>query len=393
VEDRGGSGNGIAMIGAERAGTRLAIGLMSGTSLDGIDAALVESDGESRVETGAFVSTPYDKEMRARLRAALGPVEGTASFEALERDLTERHADVVATLLHESGLSPGDVDVIGFHGQTIFHDPERGRTWQLGDGALLARLTGIDVVNDFRSADMAAGGQGAPFASLYHVALVRSAGLTGPVAVLNVGGVANVTFIGDGEEVLAFDTGPGNAFIDDWVRARTPQPFDESGAIAARGAVDTDVLNELLAASYFRLAPPKSLDRNAFDLAPVADLGLEDGAATLTAFTAGAIARSLEHLPRTPKRWLVTGGGRHNPTLMEGLRQMLGVPVDPVEAVGWRGDALEAEAFAYLAVRSLRGLPLSLPSTTGASRPVTGGKLHPARRSRPRETARSSQST
>jgi anhydro-N-acetylmuramic acid kinase len=274
-------------------------------------------------------------------------------------------------------MSAAQVTVAGFHGQTILHEPEAGRTRQLGDGALLAAETGLDVICDFRGRDMAEGGQGAPFAPLYHAAL--AADLEKPLAVLNLGGVGNLTWIGpEDDAILAFDTGPGNALIDDWAERHLGRPIDEDGALARAGTVDEAALSRLLADPYFELVPPKSLDRDAFDSAPLGGLAPADGAATLTAFTAAAVAAARAHLPASPKRWLVTGGGRHNPALMAALAGRLAVPVEPVEAVGWQGDALEAQAFAYLALRSLDGLPLSLPGTTGVAKPTTGGVLHRA---------------
>ncbi len=352
----------------------LAVGLMSGTSRDGIDAALLRSDGEAVVEPVAFLGIPYDPDFRARLADA---ATGAADAAEVERALTERHAAAVEALLAHHGVRREAVRVVGFHGHTLHHDPARRRTWQIGDGALSARLTGIDTVNDFRAADVQAGGQGAPLAPLYHAA--RTAGLERPLAVLNLGGVGNVTWLGpEAQDILAFDTGPGNALLDDLVLRRTGRSFDEDGALAAAGRVAPDVLAELLNHPFFDLPPPKSLDRDAFDPAPVARLATEDAAATLAAFTAHAVARAVPHLPAPPRRWLVAGGGRRNPVLLDKLRQALEVPVEPVEAVGWNGDAIEAEAFAYLALRSLRGLPLSLPATTGVPAPMPGGQHHPA---------------
>lgn len=352
----------------------LALGLMSGTSCDGVDAALVETDGLAAISCGPWLSEPYDPEFHDRLRSVLG---GRGDVAAVERELTERHARAVRDLLAQQGIMASSVDLIGFHGQTILHEPEFGRTWQIGDGPLLAGLTGIDVVNDFRRADVAAGGQGAPFVPLFHAAL--AAALPRPLAVLNVGGVANVTWIGeegvDGE-IVAFDTGPGNAMLNDWTLRHTGRPADIGGALAGSGRVDVGVLSALLHHPYFERPPPKSLDRDAFDPTPLGPLSAADGAATLVAFTAAAVARAQALFPRPVNRWLVAGGGRHNPTIMAALAQRLDATVAPVEAVGWAGDALEAQAFAYLAVRSLRGLPLSLPTTTGVSRPLPGGKLH-----------------
>lgn len=356
-----------------RNGTVLALGLMSGTSLDGVDAALVETDGETVAATGAAITVPYDPALRERLRGVLGSRQPSAAVAAAEAAMTDAHAQAVEALLRTAGIPPERVAVLGFHGHTILHDPAGGRTWQIGDAARLAARTGIDVAHDFRSADVAAGGEGAPLAPAFHAALART--LPGPLAVLNLGGVGNVTWIAEDAPLLAFDTGPGNALIDDWVRRRTGAICDMDGRLAAAGRVGDTALAALLDHPYFGRRPPKSLDRDAFDAAPVEGLSTEDGAATLAAFTVAAVARAVAHLPAPPLRWLVTGGGRRNPTLLAMLQRHLGVPVEPVEAVGWDGDALEAQAFAFLAVRSLRGLPLSYPGTTGVPRPLPGGRL------------------
>jgi len=268
-------------------------------------------------------------------------------------------------------LHPGKVDLIGFHGQTIFHDPANRFTWQIGDAVLLAQETKVDVVHDFRQADVQAGGQGAPFLPLYHVAL--AAGQKKPMAILNLGGVGNVTYIGTDETTMAFDTGPANALIDDWIRQHTNLSYDEDGKIAASGRVHDDIVRDYLAHPYFSQKPPKSLDRDQWTLDRVRGLSLEDGAATLTQFTVQAVFNALAHFPENPRSWHVTGGGRHNETIMQGLRQALKAPVGTVDDLGWNGDAMEAEGFAYLAVRSVLGLPLSLPTTTGVPRPLTGG--------------------
>ncbi len=350
----------------------LALGLMSGTSLDGVDAALIETDGETVASVGAWHTEPYPPALREALRAVIA---GTGGRGETERALTDLHASVARRVLAQSDGRA--VEVVGFPGHTVRHDPARGVTDQLGDGARLAVALGIDVVGDFRSRDVGAGGQGAPFAPLYHAA--RAGDLPRPLAVLNLGGVGNVTWIGaEAGTLVAFDTGPGCALIDDWVREKTGAGFDRDGALARRGAVSEGALAALMAAPYFAAPPPKSLDRDDFDPSPIAALDAADGAATLVAFTAAAVARARDYLAAPPLRWLVTGGGRHNPALMAALAQRLAAPVDPVEAVGWRGDALEAEAFGFLAVRSLRGLPLSLPSTTGVPAPTTGGVLHRA---------------
>ena len=345
-----------------------ALGLMSGTSLDGIDAAMIETDGQERVTPGPSLTIPYHETFRERLRSVLG---GVGPVAEVEQELTRLHADAVEQFFgHHQATA---IDIIGFHGHTILHRPAERRTWQLGDGALLARLLGLDVVADFRSADVTAGGEGAPLAPLFHAALVGA--LRKPLAVLNIGGVANVTWIGSGGQVLAFDIGPGNALIDDWVRQRTGAAADIDGAFARAGRASTTHIARFLTLPFFGLPPPKSLDRDEFRAIVPEGLSLEDGAATVTEMTAAAVATAVRHFPEPPLEWLVCGGGRRNPALMEALRRRLGASVRPVEQVGWDGDALEAQAFAYLAVRSVRGLPLSLPSTTGVSALISGGRL------------------
>jgi anhydro-N-acetylmuramic acid kinase len=348
-----------------------AIGLMSGTSGDGIDAALLRTDGETIQEVGPALGEAYDGAFRASLKGAYGCWDPPAG---LERALTERHAAAVARLLAKAGKSPAEIGVVGFHGQTILHEPEQHRTRQIGDGALLAQLTGIDVVNDFRSADMAAGGEGAPLAPVFHRAI--AAELEKPVAVLNLGGVGNVTWIGGEGALIAFDTGPANALIDDWMMQRTGEPVDRDGALARSGKVDETAVVRFLDNPYFARPAPKSLDRDAFKSFSIEGLSTADGAATLTAITAATVEAGLRQLPAAPKRWLVCGGGRHNPTLMAALRARLSTSVEPIEAIGWDGDFIEAQAFATMAVRSLHGLPISFPGTTGVKQPQTGGVLH-----------------
>ena len=357
------------------------MGLMSGTSLDGVDAALLDTDGEGIVRPGPSLTVPYDAAIRAQLRGALesalamtrgAPVP--ASVVEAERVLTQAHAQAVKALLEKAGLAARDVNLIGFHGQTILHRPEQHWTWQIGDGALLARLTGIDVVNDFRSADVAAGGQGAPLMPLYHAALARRSGQAAPLVLTNIGGVAQVTYM-DGDTVLAFDTGPGHAPIDDWMQRHTGKPVDQDGAFAATGKVDETALRQMLDNPFFARVPPKSLDRMDFGMEAVEGLRPADGAATLTAFTAASLVRAAEHFPEKAQSWIVSGGGRHNRTLMAMLQERVGAPVITAGGAGWDGDALEAEGFAYLAMRSKLGLPLSLPATTGVAKAMTGGKF------------------
>lgn len=355
----------------------LAIGLMSGTSLDGIDAALIETDGEGQVRALAFRGEAYSDAARAQLAAAttlaltFDRPRASPDLVAAGELIDRTHAFAVHKLLREAGVEAAAVDVIGYHGQTVAHRPDRGWTWQIGDGAVLARATGIAVVSDFRSADVAAGGQGAPLLPVYHAALV--AGLDKPVAVLNLGGVGNTTFVGADGTLVAFDTGPANGLIDSWVEAETGARFDADGALAAAGQVDEAVLTGMLDHPFFELAPPKSLDRNDFTIQPARGLAAADGAATLTAFTAASVNEAIDRLPARPRRLIVAGGGRHNPTLLRMIGERTGLTPEPSDALGWNGDAMEAEGFAYMAVRTLRGLPISFPGTTGVAAPLTGG--------------------
>lgn len=361
-----------------------AIGLMSGTSADGVDAALIETDGQGFVKPLESLSMPYDERVREKIRKCFGlrAADHPDAAEA-ERVVTLRHAAAVVELLAKAGLQPEAVDVIGFHGQTITHIPEEKLTWQLGDGETLARQCKIDVVNDFRSADVQAGGQGAPFLPLYHQARARAEGLLeqagGPVAVLNVGGVSNVTWIGAGEEeVLAFDSGPGNALMDDYIFNYSGAAFDENGAMAEKGTVAQDIVDSWMALPYFARPLPKSLDRNDWDVSAIEYLDPADAMATLAQFTVDAIKMAERLLPTPPRLWMVTGGGRKNAHLMGGLSGALNGDVRDIDEFGWNGDSVEAEGFAYLAVRSLLGLPLSLPSTTGVPAPMPGGKINKA---------------
>jgi anhydro-N-acetylmuramic acid kinase len=365
----------------------LAIGLMSGTSLDGIDAALIETDGEGAVEAVAFEGIDYDDAMRTRLAGAarialtLERPAPHAEIDAAADAMTDLHAEAVRALLARADVTADQVSVIGFHGQTVAHRPDRGWTWQIGDGHRLAAATGITVVGDLRIRDVAAGGQGAPLLPVYHRAL--AAGLPKPVAILNLGGVGNVTWIGENQELVAFDTGPANGLIDDWLERTRGQRFDVDGALAASGRVDAGVLAAMLDNPWFDLPPPKSLDRADFTIRPAEGLEAADGAATLTRFTAETVARALRLVGR-PKHLIVAGGGRRNPTLMAMIADACGTTPEPIEALGWNGDATEAEGFAYMAVRALAGLPISFPGTTGVPQAMTGGTIYP-----PPETAAS----
>jgi anhydro-N-acetylmuramic acid kinase len=370
-----------------------AIGLMSGTSYDGVDVALINTDGEDVGRVGPSGYRAYSEAERALLRRAMASAANLASRDDRPAFLAEAetlvndiHAETVETFMAAHGLPASEIGVIGFHGQTVLHQPERRITVQLGNGTALAARLGIPVVYDFRAADVAAGGQGAPMVPVFHRAMARLLDRVQPIAVLNLGGVANLTFIDGDNELVACDIGPGNALIDDFLRLRTGTARDDDGRAAAAGTVDEAAVARVLEHPFFARRPPKSLDRNAFRtwVAEEGALGnktTEDGAATLTAITAASIARVVPVLPRPPAGWIVAGGGARNPTLMRMLKaQLAPVAIETADTVGWSADALEAQAFAYLAVRSLRGLPISFPATTGVPQPLTGGLLANAAR-------------
>lgn len=344
------------------------IGLMSGTSMDGIDAAFLKTDGLLHVEAGEAITVPYSEDLRQKLSEL---VSSGIDSKNVEEQITVKHAEVIIQLLKKTNTPANEIDLIGFHGHTVFHSPARRMTLQIGDGELLAKLTGVDVVCDFRSNDVKQGGQGAPLVPLYHQAIATK--LIKPLAILNLGGVANISWLGHENELLAFDTGPGNALLDDYISLHLGEKQDTGGKLSLSGNVDQGSLKSLLEHPYFLKKAPKSLDRNEFDWTPVSKLSIADGATTLCAFTAEAVARSIQIIPEPPEIWLVTGGGRHNLAMMQELKNRLEAPVKSVDDIGWKGDFLEAQAFGYLAVRSLKGLPLSIPSTTGVPHPLSGG--------------------
>ncbi|WP_244635961.1 anhydro-N-acetylmuramic acid kinase [Chthonobacter albigriseus] len=361
---------------------RWALGLMSGTSMDGVDAALIRTDGEGIEAFGPVLFLPYTDAERAVLRQALADAVGITdrterpgAVDEAERIITDRHVEAVRSLAERAAADDINVDVVGFHGQTVFHAPDRKLTVQIGDAAALARLSGFPVVHDFRAADVAAGGQGAPLVPVFHRALAAKAGLGLPAAILNIGGVANVTIIGRDGSLCAFDTGPGNALIDDLVREKTGARFDRDGAFAALGTVEEKLVAELVSSPYFSDNPPKSLDRNAFSSNAVRGLPFEDAVATLTAFTAEAVAIGLRHTDEPIGSIVVAGGGAHNATLLQMIGSRTNAAVLPAHEIGLDGDFLEAQAFGYLAVRRLRGLPGSYPGTTGVQEPVVAGEV------------------
>ncbi len=358
------------------------IGLMSGTSMDGVDAAWLETDGEQVSSFGASLMVPYEPAFRARLHRFVSsvPEKHHPQAGAIEVELTDLHAKAVEALIAKAGRGP---DLIGFHGQTVWHRPQRRQTWQIGDGRRLAKALQVPVVYDFRSNDVNNAGQGAPLLPLFHAKLVAERAK--PIVVANIGGVANITWLGERRDspgatqfpyaILGFDTGPGNAMLDDWMLKHTGAAMDRDGKASGAGRVDTARLARLLSSPFFSQPPPKSLDRLAFDMRVVEGLSVNDGAATLIEFTAASIVKAISLCPAPPRQLLVTGGGRHNPTLMRRLTELSGLPTQPIEAVGCDGDVIEAQAFAYFAARHVRGLPLTYPEITGVSKPLMGGKL------------------
>ena len=353
-----------------------ALGTMSGTSLDGVDGAMLQTDGVEILAFGQSDYRPFSKAERENIAAAFGKWP--------DQDGVKRATELVETAHAELLCNFTGADLIGFHGQTLAHDPAGGRTHQAGDGGLLAKVLETPVVWDFRAADVDMGGQGAPLAPFFHFACAKWIGATQPVAFLNLGGVGNVTWVDPGKgkpeqqgALLAFDTGPANAPINDLVAARLGLDCDKGGKLAEAGDVDEALVEAFLQRGYFHKMPPKSLDRNEFHdlLSMVSNLDNPDAAATLTAIAAASVAKAVEHFPTVPSRVLVTGGGRKNPVMMAMLSVLIDCPVSPVEDVGLDGDMLEAQAFAYLAVRVLRGMPTSAPLTTGVATAVGGGKV------------------
>jgi anhydro-N-acetylmuramic acid kinase len=360
-----------------------ALGLMSGTSLDGVDLALIETDGRRVNALGPSGYRPYTDTERGLLRQALYEAtdlpDRTARPGCLreaEQVVTAAHAEAVAAFTAQHRMRFDDIDIVGFHGQTVLHRPEKKLTVQIGDANKLARLIHIPVMYDFRAADVEAGGQGAPFVPVYHRALAQALEREGPIVVVNIGGVSNITYIDGTDTLIACDTGPGNALIDDHMYRTMNQRFDKDGEFAAKGRVDQAWVSRALQLPFFSKKPPKSLDRNDFAGLKVGDMAPADGAATLTAFTAAAIARIVPQLPKWPNNWIIAGGGARNRTLMDMLRERLEpATVDAAEGLGWSSDALEAQAFGFLAARGLKGLPLSYPATTGVPMPMTGGVI------------------
>jgi anhydro-N-acetylmuramic acid kinase len=360
-----------------------AIGTMSGTSMDGVDVALVETDGEAVTRLGPYVSRAYSETERHILRNAVNAAKTLSDRNArpapvaeAEALVTKIHVAAIDQLLRHDGVDRDKIDVVGFHGQTILHRPERKLTIQIGDGPALASRLRIPVVYDFRANDVAAGGQGAPLVPVFHRAMAQAFNEKEPIVVVNIGGVANVTYLDGAADPIAFDTGPGNAPIDELMRSRSGKAMDENGALALKGKADEARVDAALAHPFFARTPPKSLDRADFASFDLDALPLADAVATAAAITASSIAKAREHFPKTPARWIIAGGGARNLALMQMLKARLASAlVQSAEEAGWNSSAIEAQGFAYLAVRAMKGLPLSFPTTTGVATPLTGGVL------------------
>lgn len=368
----------------------VALGLMSGTSLDGVDAAFLETDGERIMRFGPRLLIPYSKEDKRALESATQAAlrwqfKGTPpnSFAHVEALIFQTHARAVKALCEAAPDWAARLEIIGFHGQTVLHHPatptQTGRTLQLGDGQALADRFQCPVAYDFRQADVAAGGQGAPLAPIYHKGLATYSDLVYPVAILNLGGVGNVTLLTE-TEISASDTGPGNGPLDQWMLQTLGQDYDADGALSLSGIPDFRKISNWLKRDFFQRSAPRSADRYDFDvLSDMGRLSAKDGAATLAAFTAEAVKKTVEDLIGNRSvsltSLIVCGGGRHNRAMLWMLKERFGLPILTAEDVGWDSDAIEAQAFGYLAVRTLRGLPISFPRTTGVNIPLTGGKV------------------
>lgn len=348
------------------------IGLMSGTSLDGVDVAVLKTDGLLQSELLHFSFHPYAADIIRDIKACFGHTDRSLLTDRAEKMVTQAHLAAIKA----SFIDLTTIDLIGFHGQTITHRPESKFTWQIGDAQVLADKTSISTVYNFRIRDVQEGGQGAPLLPIYHQHLVQRSGVELPIVVINIGGVSNLTYIsGHDDDLVAFDTGPGNALLDDWVYLKTGMSFDQDGALSSCGMIDKAILDQWLEHRFFKKSGTKSLDRNEWSYNEILHLGASDGAATLAAFTAHSIAKGVFLLPRLPKCAVVCGGGRKNKSIMRMLESLLECPVLPCDHLGWNGDAIEAEGFAYMAARSIAGLPISFPKTTGVANPLSGGVL------------------
>ena len=350
--------------------------------MDGIDLAVIQTDGDAKIVFGATQSWAFSATQRKLLRQTLEDAKAIEKRDdrpenlvQIEAMVTSIHGACVAEFLASHNLAPQSIDIIGFHGQTVLHRPNEGLTVQLGNGQALAQLLKIPVAYDLRANDMVHGGQGAPLVPVFHRALVQAAKLYGPTAILNLGGIGNVTYCDGDAPPIAFDTGPANALMDDEMQIRFGLDLDRDGAMSGAGQVNQAALTKLMSHAYFNKPWPKSLDRQAFSREPVVALEAHEAIATLAAFTAESIRAAEKLLPQKPLRWILAGGGAFNPTLKTMIANRVAGDVVTSDSVDWQADMLEAQAWAYLAVRSLKGLELTFPTTTGCKEPVSGGTI------------------
>lgn len=354
---------------------------MSGTSLDGIDLAYLETDGHQILKIGPSLYRPYYQDFREKLSAILGQKVATDQIKAIEQELTDHHIEVIKDFMKDFDLSADDIDLIGFHGQTIYHNPLEKKTWQIGDAQKMANHLGIDVVGDFRIQDVEAGGQGAPLVPIFHLALASQLQCQVPVCMVNVGGVANLTYMPTDhpEDIIAFDTGPGNALLDDWCLRYFQKAYDENGSISKKGKCNQAIIDDILSDAFFQSPAPKSLDRLHFHhyLERLKELSADDGAATLLGLTVQSLLLAFKSVPQMPKQIILMGGGRKNANLVDQLKAALPEAlIQSIDDLGLNGDFIEAEAFAYLAGRHMASLPYSFPKTTGVPQSMTGGKCY-----------------
>ena len=355
-----------------------AIGLESDTAISGVDVALIQTDGVDIFERKAEFSRPYSPTMRDAIAAVLGEKgqQDLTYLRQVEEQVTQHHISAVKELLDMQDMSPRQIDVIGFSGHTVLNRPAQKLSIQIGDAQMMLDAFGIPVVNRFYQTDLASGGQGSPIFPVYYEALARP--LEKPLVIFSIGGISSLTYVGANGELIAFDVGPGNVLIDKWMQQRLGAEMDFDGLWAAKGQVDERLLSKLMQHPAIIQNPPKALEREDFLplLTDVEGSSLADGAATLTALTCEALVQACEkYLPEKPIQYIVTGGGAYNPTMVKYLRQHLTAPVKTANEIGWNTMCLDAESFAFLAVRSLFGLPFTYPTTTGVEFPLSGGKI------------------
>ena len=360
------------------------IGLMSGTSCDGIDASIIKSDGENVVHFTGNHFLPYEDRIKSKIRGLKEKINLILDLETniteidnLEKEITLLHAKIVNSIIEKFKLNKLEIDLIGFHGHTIFHSFKYKKTKQIGDGKLLSQLTGIKVVYNFRENDIKNNGQGAPLVPIFHKLLKTKLKIKIPLVFFNIGGISNLTYLNKDEEMVSFDSGPGNCLIDRILQLKSEDKvqFDKDGMIAFTGNIDKNILDSYLSDPYYELSPPKSLDINDFNLNPLRDLSLKDSVATLSELTSLTIVNALSFFSSKPIEIILCGGGRKNKFIFDRIKKLSNITISNIDDYKINGDFIESQAFAYLAIRSLFKKPISFPKTTGATKPITGGDI------------------